>query len=194
MPESAAGWRIEPPVSVPVAAGARRAATAAAEPPELPPGTRVAVPGIAHRAEVARSRSTSPSRTRPCWSCRAITAPARVEAARPRARRRARRSWRASSSRRWCASPCVQKMSLCAIGMPVSGCAVARARCARRRRAPARGCARRRRVMNAFSAGVEPRDALEEDAASARRWRACCARERRDSSVMVALMHRVRSR
>ncbi len=38
-PDSAAGWRIEPPVSVPVAAGAMRAATAAAEPPEEPPGT-----------------------------------------------------------------------------------------------------------------------------------------------------------
>ena len=36
----AAGCRIEPPVSVPVAAGAMRAATAAAEPPEEPPGTR----------------------------------------------------------------------------------------------------------------------------------------------------------
>ena len=40
MPQSAAGWRIEPPVSVPIATGARPAATAAAEPPELPPGTR----------------------------------------------------------------------------------------------------------------------------------------------------------
>src|SRR3569623_1409716 len=40
MPVSAAGWRIEPPVSVPVAPGAMRAATAAAEPPEEPPGTR----------------------------------------------------------------------------------------------------------------------------------------------------------
>jgi hypothetical protein len=39
MPQKAAGWRIEPPVSVPVAAGARRAAIAAAEPPEEPPGT-----------------------------------------------------------------------------------------------------------------------------------------------------------
>ena len=39
MPENDAGWRIEPPVSVPVAAGARRAATAAAEPPDEPPGT-----------------------------------------------------------------------------------------------------------------------------------------------------------
>ena len=40
MPEKLAGWRIEPPVSVPVAAGSRRAATAVAEPPEEPPGTR----------------------------------------------------------------------------------------------------------------------------------------------------------
>jgi hypothetical protein len=38
---SAAGWRIEPPVSVPVAAGAMQAATAAAEPPDEPPGTRL---------------------------------------------------------------------------------------------------------------------------------------------------------
>ena len=36
---SAAGWRIDPPVSVPVAAGVSRAATAAAEPPDEPPGT-----------------------------------------------------------------------------------------------------------------------------------------------------------
>src|SRR5512139_3369150 len=40
-PQKEAGWRIEPPVSVPVAAGASRAATAAADPPELPPGTAV---------------------------------------------------------------------------------------------------------------------------------------------------------
>ena len=39
MPHSAAGWRIEPPVSVPVAAGAMRAATQAAAPPDEPPGT-----------------------------------------------------------------------------------------------------------------------------------------------------------
>ena len=40
MPHSAAGWRIEPPVSVPVAAGVSLAATEAAEPPEEPPGTQ----------------------------------------------------------------------------------------------------------------------------------------------------------
>ena len=39
-PQSAAGCLIEPPVSEPSAHGARPAATAAAEPPEEPPGTR----------------------------------------------------------------------------------------------------------------------------------------------------------
>ena len=38
-PQKDAGWRMEPPVSVPMAPGQRRAATAAADPPELPPGT-----------------------------------------------------------------------------------------------------------------------------------------------------------
>jgi hypothetical protein len=46
IPHSAAGWRIEPPVSVPIAHGARPAATAAAEPPELPPGTRERSQGL----------------------------------------------------------------------------------------------------------------------------------------------------
>ena len=39
VPVNAAGWRIEPPVSVPVAPRHRCAATAAAEPPDEPPGT-----------------------------------------------------------------------------------------------------------------------------------------------------------
>src|SRR5487761_138320 len=46
MPHTAAGWRIEPPVSVPVANGASNAATAAAEPPEDPPGTRLRSQGL----------------------------------------------------------------------------------------------------------------------------------------------------
>ena len=45
-PQKAAGWRIEPPVSVPVAAGARRAAMAAELPPEEPPGTRDTSQGL----------------------------------------------------------------------------------------------------------------------------------------------------
>jgi hypothetical protein len=39
VPVKAAGWRIEPPVSVAVAPAHRNAATAAAEPPDEPPGT-----------------------------------------------------------------------------------------------------------------------------------------------------------
>ena len=39
-PQSAAGWRIDPPVSDPSPRGTKPAATAAAEPPLLPPGTR----------------------------------------------------------------------------------------------------------------------------------------------------------
>src|SRR6185437_4295240 len=45
-PENAAGWRTEPPESVPVAAGTMRAATAAADPPEEPPGTRLRFQGL----------------------------------------------------------------------------------------------------------------------------------------------------
>ncbi len=47
IPQRAAGWRMEPPVSVPIAHGARPAATAAAEPPLEPPGTRVRSHGLA---------------------------------------------------------------------------------------------------------------------------------------------------
>ena len=46
MPQTAAGWRIEPPVSEPRDSGARSAATAAAEPPDEPPGTRSSSQGL----------------------------------------------------------------------------------------------------------------------------------------------------
>src|ERR1051326_5634429 len=46
MPQQAAGWRMEPPVSVPSAAMHWPAATAAAEPPEEPPGTRSMFQGL----------------------------------------------------------------------------------------------------------------------------------------------------
>jgi hypothetical protein len=39
-PQKAAGCRIDPPVSVPIDAAQKFAATAAADPPELPPATR----------------------------------------------------------------------------------------------------------------------------------------------------------
>ncbi len=46
IPHSAAGWRIEPPVSVPSAHGTSPAATAAALPPLDPPGTRARSHGL----------------------------------------------------------------------------------------------------------------------------------------------------
>ena len=45
-PHRAAGWRMEPPVSVPRVHGASAAATAAADPPLDPPGTRVRSHGL----------------------------------------------------------------------------------------------------------------------------------------------------
>src|SRR3954447_22826368 len=44
VPVRAAGWRIDPPVSVAVAPRHRSAATAAAEPPDEPPGVSWALP------------------------------------------------------------------------------------------------------------------------------------------------------
>jgi hypothetical protein len=52
MPQKAAGWRMEPPVSVPIAAVARCAATATAEPPDEPPGTR-SLPSAARQGLIA---------------------------------------------------------------------------------------------------------------------------------------------
>ena len=75
MPQSEAGWRTEPPVSVPIAHGAVPAATAAALPPLEPPGHARRGPTGSARARSRSSRSTSPSRTRPGWSCRAPRRP-----------------------------------------------------------------------------------------------------------------------
>ena len=46
VPVTAAGWRIEPPVSVPMPSGASNAATAAADPPPEPPGIRCRSQGL----------------------------------------------------------------------------------------------------------------------------------------------------
>src|SRR4029077_18516650 len=46
MPQNEPGWRTEPPVSVPSAATAIPAATAAADPPLDPPGTRSMATGF----------------------------------------------------------------------------------------------------------------------------------------------------
>ena len=53
VPVKAAGWRIEPPVSVAVAPRQSRAATAAAEPPEEPPGTICALEPVRRQGETS---------------------------------------------------------------------------------------------------------------------------------------------
>ena len=45
-PHRDAGWRMEPPVSVPMVAGTKPAARAAAEPPDEPPGTYAGFHGL----------------------------------------------------------------------------------------------------------------------------------------------------
>src|SRR5512145_2642107 len=82
MPQNAAGSRIDPPVSVPREARHERAATAAADPPDEPPGTRVPSHGlrVAPRAEfsvdepIANSSQLSlPTMTAPAARKRAVT-------------------------------------------------------------------------------------------------------------------------
>ncbi len=81
-PHRAAGWRIEPPVSVPSDSGAIEAATAAAEPPLDPPGTRSRSHGlrVGPKAEFSvddpianSSMLVLPSSTRPALAQRRTT-------------------------------------------------------------------------------------------------------------------------
>src|SRR6266550_381468 len=78
MPQRAAGWRIEPPVSEPSARGAMHAATAAADPPLDPPGVRSSAHGlrvgpkaefsvddpIANSSQLVLPMTTAPARSR----------------------------------------------------------------------------------------------------------------------------------
>src|SRR5688572_19744665 len=119
MPLSAAGWRIEPPVSVPVAIGTRRAATAAAEPPEEPPGTRRIAQGfltgpkyelsleepIANSSMLHLPSSTAPARPNCSTTCASYGLV----------------YFSSMREAQVVGSARVQKMSLCAMGMPVSG-------------------------------------------------------------------------
>src|SRR5881409_440117 len=79
-PHSAAGCRTEPPVSVPSAQTASPAATAAAEPPDDPPGTVARSHGLrtgpyaefSFEDPIANSSQfVFPTRTEPAWRSRA---------------------------------------------------------------------------------------------------------------------------
>src|SRR3954470_16855669 len=118
-PHSAAGCRIEPPVSVAVAMGAPRAATAAAEPPDDPPGTSLRSHGfltgpyqlVSFDEPMANSSMlVLPSVTMPAALSFSTTVASYGDT-------------KLSSMRepQLVRTPDVQKMSLCASGSPVSG-------------------------------------------------------------------------
>jgi hypothetical protein len=118
-PQNAAGWRIEPPVSVPSEPAASPAATAAAGPPDEPPGTRVRSHGlrVTLRAECSvdepianSSMFDLPSITAPALASRSTTVASYGGT-------KFSRIFEAQVVR----TPFVQNTSLSAIGAPSSG-------------------------------------------------------------------------
>src|SRR5436309_11200575 len=81
MPWKAAGWRLGPPVSVPVAPRHSCAATAAAEPPEKPPGTSGEFALLRRQGEIAGPKNElsfdEPIANSSLLSLPSITAPSR---------------------------------------------------------------------------------------------------------------------
>src|SRR5271154_1115330 len=119
MPHSAAGWRIEPPVSVPSAHGARPAATAAALPPEEPPGTRAVSQGL--RTGPNAQFSFDEPIANSSW----LVLASRVAPAAARRETTVAVYGGSYPSRirepDWLGTPSVQNRSLIANGMPLSG-------------------------------------------------------------------------
>ena len=134
-PQIDAGSRTEPPVSVPIAARQRSAATAAPEPPLEPPGIRSGAAGLT-TAPKASFAEVAPNASSCMFALPRITAPA--------ARRRSVTSAssvgvRSAKSREptVVGTPATSMLSLSTIGMPSSG-----SRCPRLRRAStSRACA-----------------------------------------------------
>src|SRR6185436_13033702 len=107
------------PVSVPVAAGASRAATAAAEPPELPPGTAFKSQGLRTGPKYEFSFD-EPIANSSMLVLPRITAPAALNCS---------ITWASYGDTKFASilephvvrHPLAQKRSLCAIGIPVRG-------------------------------------------------------------------------
>src|SRR5690606_32613278 len=124
VPVNAAGWRMEPPVSVPVAASAIRAATAAEDPPDEPPGTSFLsypegrqglITGPVTAVSVDDPMANSSMATLP-----SITAPSRHKLAVTVDSYCGLKPVRILLDA-WAATPLVQNRSLMASGMPASG-------------------------------------------------------------------------
>ncbi len=112
-PQNAAGRRIEPTVCEPMAPGTMRAATAAAEPDDEPPGVWAGFHGL---------RAGDGSRNANCvvWVLPRMTAPAaRSRATAPQSR--VGRVWANSRAPAVVGIPATSKMSLMPTGTPCSG-------------------------------------------------------------------------
>src|SRR6185436_1579923 len=149
-PHSDAGWRMEPPVSVAVAMGATRAATAAAEPPDDPPGTSFRSQGF-FTGPYQLVSFDEPMANSSMFVLPSVTMPAAFSFSTTVA---SYGDTKLSSIRepQLVRTPCVQKMSLWASGSPVRGPAWPDASCA----SAALACARAESavtVMKALSAG-----------------------------------------
>src|SRR5215510_787606 len=118
-PQSEAGCRIEPPVSVAVAMGATRAATAAAEPPDEPPGTSFRSHGF-FTGPYQLVSFDEPMANSSMFVLPSVTMPAALSFSTTVA---SYGDTKLSSMRepQVVRTPRVQKMSLCASGRPVSG-------------------------------------------------------------------------
>src|SRR5574343_2001168 len=186
-PHSAAGWRMEPPVSVPVAIGARRAATAAAEPPEEPPGTRLRSQGFftGPKYEVSlddpmanSSMLVLPSETRPASECiLRITVASYGET-----------KLASIFEPQVVVQPSAQKMSFWATGMPVSGPAVPAAMRASAARAMARLFSRStvtKALMSGFRRSMRSRNSVDNSTLEI-----CFAARACDSSFRLLLIIR----
>jgi hypothetical protein len=153
-PQNAAGWRIEPPVSVPSDHGAMPAATAAAEPPEEPPGTRVGSQGLrvgpyaecSVEEPIANSSMLDlPSETRPAACVRSTTSASQIG----RKPARMREPAVVGTSR-------VEKRSFSTIGTPATPLRPARSR-ARARSSVASGWVWRKTWSSPSSAAMRSR-------------------------------------
>ena len=121
LPQNAAGMRTDPAPSVPTLSGPSPAATAAAVPPDDPPGVFVGSHGLRVMPGERRSWSPPCSRTRASSSCR--SGRRRPRAVGPSPARRRPTAW--SGSTVWLprrvGQPFVRTRSLIEVGTPSSG-------------------------------------------------------------------------
>ncbi len=191
-PQSEAGCRIEPPVSVPKAPKTWRAATEAALPPEEPPGVRSRSQGLRQGPKalfsldepMANSSMLSlPTTTAPATSSRSTTVASKGGTKPSRMR-----------EPQVVSSPFVRKMSFSAMGTPSSrDRASPRARRASEARAAARersGATRRKACSFPSVASMRERQAAVISSEETSRRESACARSVSDLSRMPGALTR----